>query len=282
MRSFAVRKLIPILLLLAVSQALAFDRVVESRTIERTLELADRGGQASLLVDNIFGSIHVESHARPVVEVVARETVRARSREAFERARSEVELQITLEGNDVVLYVDGPFRENCRRESPGYTVTYDFELRVPADIDFELKTVNDGEIYAADLRGRFRVSNVNGGVELNRIAGSGDATTVNGPVRVDFVENPTEDSRFHTINGKLDMSFQPDLSADLEFKTFNGDVWSDFEVEPMPLRPARSESREGRFIIRGDSWSNVRVARGGPRLSFETLNGDILIRNARD
>jgi hypothetical protein len=233
-------------------------------------------------VDNIFGSIVVEGHDRPTVEMVAEETVRARSRKAFDLARAEVMLDVRQDGNDVVLFVDGPFRD-CRWGcdwSTDYSVTYEFKIKVPYETDIDLKTVNDGEIRVTAVRGRFEVANVNGGVELNGIAGSGDATTVNGPVRIRFDENPGGDSNFRTINGTLDFAFQPDLSADLRFKTFNGEVWTDFAAEPLPLRPALEESRDGKWVIRTHDWSGVRVESGGPQLSFETLNGDILIRSA--
>jgi hypothetical protein len=277
-----MKKVLPIAILFVVAPIVAHDDVVESRTLERTLELADRSGRSSLVVDNIFGSITVAGHARPVIEMVAKETVRARSRDALDRARAEVALDVRQDGNDVVFFVDGPFRDRRRDGNwdSRYSVTYEFEIKVPYDTDFDLKTVNDGEIRVSEVRGRFDVANVNGGVELTDIAGSGDATTVNGPVRIRFHENPGGDSNFRTINGTLDLAFQPSLSADLHFKTFNGEVWTDFPAEPLPLRPALEESRDGKWVIRSHDWSGVRIDNGGPQLSFETLNGDILIRSA--
>jgi hypothetical protein len=271
--------------ILAVAGAAADDRVVETRTITDTLSPSDPAGTLTVVVDNIFGSIRVQGHDRPVVEFSARETVRARDQAAFERAREEVTLDVRNEDGEIELYVDGPFRcnENCRcgdRGSRHYTVLFDFELKVPRQTDLELKTVNEGEIRVEDVHGRYDVNNVNGGVELNRIAGSGSATTVNGPVTIVFDGNPDDASSFKTINGKLDLSFQPDLSADLRFKTFNGEVWTDFDSLPLPSDAPVEELHDGWKVIRAGAWSGVRVAGGGPRLTFETLNGDILIRNA--
>jgi len=275
-----MKKLITLAMLVPLVGASAHDKIVESRTLQETLSPADPSATVVVVVDNIFGSIRVVGHDRPVVEMVATETVRAKSSSALERARDEVTLDVRAVGNEITFFVDGPFRENRRHDSwPGYIVVYDFEINVPVDTDLELRTVNEGEIHVSGVHGHFHVANVNGGVEMNGVGGSGEATTVNGPVRVRFDENPREDSSFETINGTLDFSFQPDLSADLHFKTFNGEIWSDFQVEPLPLKPTQERSEErGRVVIRTDAWTGVRVASGGPRLSFETLNGDILIR----
>ena len=271
--------------LLAITGTLADDGVIESRLISETLEPSDPTVPPTLVVDNVFGSIDVRAHDRPVIEFTARETIRAEDREAFELARAEVRLDVRNEAGQITLYVEGPFRcpSDCRcrdRWSRRYTVLYDFEVKVPRQTDLELRTVNDGEIRVQGVRGSYRVANVNGGVELTGVAGSGSATTVNGPVKVLFDANPGEPSSFKTINGTLDMAFQPDLSADLRFKTFNGEIWTDFDARPLPSDAPEEELRDGWRIIHAGRWSGVRVARGGPRLTFETLNGDILIRNA--
>ena len=280
-----MRRTIAILALLGCSgTAHAGERIVESRTLRESVAL-EAGSPVTLCVDNVFGSIRVLTHDRPAIEMVAEETVEARSRVALERARQEVRLDVGRQGDEVRMIVDGPFRDrDCRGwddERRGYTVTYEFEIRVPRRTHLDLRTVNSGEIEVRDVRGHLRVSNVNGGITLEGVAGSVEATTVNGPVRATFVENPAEDSRFRTVNGDVELWLLPGLSADLRFKTFNGEALTDFEVVPLPLEPATEELEGGRRVIRGQSFSSVRAGRGGPQLSFETFNGDIRIRNAR-
>jgi hypothetical protein len=118
-------------------------------------------------------------------------------------------------------------------------------------------------------------------VTLDGVTGPGEATTVNGPVRVHFDENPDGDCSFKTINGDLELWFQPGLSADLWFKTFNGEALSDFDIEPLPAPPVQTELQDGLRVIRTGRYSGVRIERGGPTFHFDTFNGDILIRNAR-
>jgi hypothetical protein len=281
---------LPVVVLALLASAAAVsahdDQVVETRTLRETLTITDRSETPTVVVDNVFGSILVVGHRGSTVEMVARETVRARSRTALGNARDEVELSIVSEGSEVVLYVDGPFRDDRGRccsnwRDRGYTVVYDFELRVPANADLELRTINEGQVEVRGVHGRFEVSNVNGGIEMEGVGGSGKATTVNGPVRIRFDESPEQDSAFHTVNGRVDITFPSGLSADLGFKTWNGDVYTDFEAEPLPVRPARKERSDGSWVLKTDEWTRVRVAAGGPELTFETLNGNITIRRDR-
>ena len=79
----------------------------------------------------------------------------------------------------------------------------------------------------------FSLSNVNGGVELNRATGSGTIKTVNGNVHASFAARPADETSFHTVNGDLDVTFPNELAADLAFKTMNGDVYTDFDVESL-------------------------------------------------
>ncbi|HXV75865.1 MAG TPA: hypothetical protein VD788_06045 [Candidatus Polarisedimenticolaceae bacterium] len=270
---------------LALGATAGAGELVERRTIRDAMAVAGDGRTGELVVDNVFGSIRVETHDRPLIEYVAHETIEARDRDAVDRAREEVRLDVRREGDSYTLFVDGPFRCDddrrchCGRETD-YVVVYDFEIRVPRRIDVDLRTVNGGEIEVTGVRGDYRVANVNGGVRLLHVDGSGRANTVNGPIRVVFDGNPRAESEFRTVNGDVDLEFQPDLSADVRAKTFNGEIWTDFDAEPLPLDAPQTARRDGKTVIRTDRWAALRIAGGGPLLTFETLNGDILIRNA--
>ena len=72
-----------------------------------------------------------------------------------------------------------------------YEFNYDFKIRVPRDISLELKTVNHSHITVEGTSGDFKISNVNGGIEMQEVEGSGSVHTVNGPVKVTFARNPT-------------------------------------------------------------------------------------------
>lgn len=256
----------------------------EEQTLRRDWTFGAAAGR-SLVVDGFEGSISLEGTSGDRVEAVIHETVRADTAEDIARARREVRLEVSRQGEAVRLYVDGPFRSpdggtdfhGWRRQ--GYEVRHDFELRVPLGTDVVLRTVLGGEVVARGLRGRFEVANVNGGVEVTGAAGSGSARAVNGPVKVVFSDNPTGDCDFATVNGAVDVSFRRNLGADVRFKTLNGDAYTDFRATSLPAGPPTWERRKGATVYRIGRGSAVRIGAGGPQLSFETVNGDILIRD---
>ena len=88
-------------------------------------------------------------------------------------------------------------------------------------------------IATGPVAGDFDVSNVNGGVELSEMGGSGQVHTVNGKIAVTFTKNPTKSCSFRTVNGSVDVSFRPNLSADVQVKTFNGNAYTDFDATAM-------------------------------------------------
>jgi DUF4097 and DUF4098 domain-containing protein YvlB len=118
---------------------------------------------------------------------------------------------------------------------------------------------------------------VNGDIEMDNLAGSGTARTVNGPIIVSFRQNPRENSEFKTVNGNIELRFAHDLSADFRFKTFNGGVYSDFPVTASPVHAIQEERRGGKMVYRADRFTEARVNSGGPEIQIENLNGDIRI-----
>jgi DUF4097 and DUF4098 domain-containing protein YvlB len=257
----------------------------EEETISKTFTL---GGARKLLdVDNINGSIEVVGGQGDQVQLVVKKTLHAESKERMEAAKKEVTLDITDQPDLLKFYVNGPFRCNCqgdgdgcggrRHGGEGYSVNMDFQLQVPRNVDLKAKTVNGGHISVRNVAGKFSVNNVNGRIEMQDMAGSGKARTVNGGVKVSFRENPKENSDFATINGDVDLHFVKGLSADFRFKTFNGEVFSDFEMTSLPARNARAEQHNGKFVFRTDRSTGGRVGSGGPEIKAENLNGSIRV-----
>lgn len=247
-------------------------------------------GPYRLEIDNVYGSIQVAAHDGKTVELTITKTLAARTTQRLDAARREVTLDIKEEPALVSLYVDGPFRD-CDRErrqrvgfrwqDPEYEVRYDFVLRVPREVALGLRTVMHGDIKVEGTTGDFDVSNVNGGIEMLDIAGSGKVSTVNQHLRVVFRTNPTAPSSFKTINGDVVVCFQPALAANVRMATFNGGVYTDFETSSLPALQPVSERRDGKFVYKADRSVGARIGGGGPELRFETLNGDIRILQRR-
>jgi hypothetical protein len=249
----------------------------ESQTIEHTFP-----GATKLLVDNIQGSIRVTGVAGDTIHMKAQEKITAESAEAMAEAKRDVKLDLSTQGSFARVYEDGPFREHDRgRRFYGYRVSFDYDIQVPFGTELILKTVNGGEVSVKGTSGPFEVGNVNGGITLDEIGGSGSVRTVNGPVKVWFTKNPTKPSTFHTINGGVEVHFQPSLGADLKFKTMNGQIYTDFDVTALPAATGTTENKDGRFVYKGNKTRMGRAGGGGPELSFETLNGDIKLRTGK-
>jgi hypothetical protein len=259
--------------------------VRDERTIEQSF--AGSGGPLRRLqVDNVFGSIRVRTHSASTVVMTARERLKAADETWAERARTEVELRMTEENGVVDVYVDGPFRGcNCdddrsrwrRQERVRYTVAYDFELLVPRDIALELSTVNDGDIRVEGVRGELELSNVNGGIAVDGALGGGTVTTVNGDVTVAFAAGPARAASFQTVNGDIEVRYASAPDADVYLKTMWGDLHTEFPFQELAVTPEVEKRDDGRFVIRSEQWSAVRLGAGGPKVSFETLNGDVVI-----
>lgn len=258
-------------------------RLEERENIQRTLS-----GANELDVNNVNGFIHVTGDGGNTVRLDAEKIMRARDSGEMARAKSEVTLDINQKDGIAQFYVNGPFRDHDHAssyhgfhesESRHYDVTYNLTIRVPRTIGLTLKTVN-GELICADTSGKFDVNGVNGSITMTGIAGSGYVRTVNGPTTVTFRENPKAESEFHSLNGKVDVSFQPDLSADIRVKTFNGAAYTDFESTALAGQASIAQNG-AKWVYRKNQFANLRVGKGGPELTFETLNGDIRIRKAQ-
>lgn len=261
--------------------------VEESENIKKTLRFEDPSGAKELFVDNIFGFIHVEGTNSKEVRLSVKKTIRAISKDKLQKAKEEVSLDITEEGNLIDLFINGPFRdkENRNRWSqcrdPGYEVHYDFTLEVPQQTSLCLKTVTDGDILVNDIEGDFKVNNVNGEIDMTDMDGSGIAHTVNGKVEVSFVKNPKSSCSFKTINGDVRLNFQSGLSADFRIKTFTGDAYSDFPVTYLPMRPGKASREKGKYVYKSDFLTGLRIGKGGPEIKMDTMTGDILIEKLK-
>jgi len=260
----------------------------ETETIRNSFPVS--GNHKTVEVDNVFGSIEISAGSTDKVELVVNKTIRARSKEKIEAAKRDVTLDTSEENNTLQFFVDGPFRCggnggcncNCRGRGDGvhihgdegYMVQMDFQIKVPANTDLLLKTVNNGNIHVKGVHGNFEVHNVNGGIEMLDVSGSGKARTINGPVKVTFTENPQNASEFYSLNGDVDLEFARNLSADFYFKTFNGNVYTDFALSALPTATT-TERKNGKFIIRTNRSTGGRVGNGGPEIHVENFNGDI-------
>jgi len=254
----------------------------DRETINRTFKVAAGDNVSKLLVDNVNGFIHVTGGAGSEIRVKVEKHIRGESQSDLDRAKHDVTVDMSQDGNSVKLYENGPFRSpgggvNWSSDRYRYSVTFDYEIEAPSGAQLELKELN-GAIAVKNSSGNFKVNTLNGKIDMQEIAGAGSVRSLNGAVKVAFTRNPTAESSFHTLNGPIDIYFQPSLDADISFKTLHGGVYSDFDVTTVPA-VLQGEGSGTRFVYRTGGNMKVRAGKGGPALSFHTLNGAIRLHS---
>jgi hypothetical protein len=257
--------------------------VHKQESIHQTFSVPPVAGRRAIEVENVFGSIEIAGSDGDAVQMDVDKSIHAESNQALERAQKEVTLDIEQDPGRLKVEVRYPPHcalPDCGRfEDHSYAVETNFRMQAPRDSDLTLKTVDGRAVRVRDVSGMFSVSNVNGGITMDEIKGSGTARTVNGQIHVTFRENPRNDSQFASVNGSVDLYFAKDLSADFRFRTSSGSVYSDF---PMSAAPVSEERHGGVLYFRTSSFAGGRVGAGGPLVRVESLNGDVRILEKHD
>lgn len=146
----------------------------------------------------------------------------------------------------------------------GREVTIDYTLRVPADTELDIETIN-GEIDVAGTSARAALESVNGAIKVVATGTSPlDAHTVNGEVSARFVKDFIG-AKVRTVNGGVQVTLPAESSFTCELAQVNGGFESNF---PLSIR-----SSKGNRAVSG-------VVNGGRHpLTIKTVNGEIdLIR----
>jgi DUF4097 and DUF4098 domain-containing protein YvlB len=125
-------------------------------------------------------------------------------------------------------------------------------------------------------------SNVNGPVAARDLQDCSQIESVNGAVDVSFARPPSRDCSIKTINGDITLTVPGSAGLDAALSMMQGQVVSEFDLEPLAL-PARVEQRndDGRFIYHVAQAAGIRLGKGGPTFSIESLNGDLRIRKSQ-
>jgi len=191
----------------------------------------------------------------------------------------EVEIKVVESEDGITICAVYPTPRRAREENdcaPGdrwhsntenNDVVVDFEVRVPAGVEFNGKTVN-GEMSAEGLKGDAHVGTVNGSVRVTT-TGLAEASTVNGSVyaqmgRADW----TDELEFSTVNGGITLILPGKLDTEVRASTVNGEIETDW---PLMVSGRFSNRR-----IRGT------IGAGGRALSLSTVNGEIRLKKGTD
>ena len=280
----AIALIAPVLVLAGYTGAAQAQRLTKSETTHQTLHFAGAGPHV-LEIRTVEGSISIEGYDGADVDMTVNKSISARTADDMQRASTEVVLETADNAATVGAVARYPNGDSCGEDShnhsrdwPDYDVRYDFTIRVPRNTQLKVCTINRGDVKVKGTRENFRISSINGRIDLIDMDGSGDATTINGGISASFVGAPRTDSLFKTINGDIVFTVPGSFSADLDMKTFTGGLFTDFDAAPRAVKTAVQSHRKGsQFVYEANPFATVRIGNGGPLLTFETLNGNVRV-----
>lgn len=165
-------------------------------------------------------------------------------------------------------------------KSSSWNKKTDLIVEVPAGIDLQAHTYNNGDLVIHNIQGVVELTNYNGEITAENISGSVVATTYNGEIKVTF-DKVAENSpmSFSTYNGDIDLTFPSTLKASLKMKTERGDIYSGFDVNLIKSNPVQQkDTKSGTFKVVIDEWMKGDINGGGPEFTVKNYNGDIYVR----
>lgn len=211
------------------------------------------------------------------VAATGAEAVVTASKHARDSDPEEVEIRVVEHEGGVTICAVYPTPRRARRENncePGdrwhsstedNDVVVDFEVQVPAGVEFHGQTVN-GEMSVEGLKADVKASTVNGSVRVTT-TGLAEASTVNGSVYVEMGRaNWTDELEFTTVNGKITLIMPSKLDTEVRASTVNGEIESDY--------PLTISGRFGPRRVRGT------IGNGGRTLNLSTVNGEIRLKKS--
>jgi len=223
----------------------------------RTYDLKP-GGRLDII--NVNGAIAASPSTGTTVEVRAVREAHAGSEEASREMLRKTEMREEVTSDRVT--IRGP--EGQERGGFGRRqLSIRYEVRIPAGLNILLKTQN-GDVRLENIQGiRIEAASTNGGITGRGVSGAVEASTVNGGIQMDL-DAVTGDTRMVTVNGGVILNVAPGVNADLEATVVNGGV----------------RVQDG-LTLSGDERSRDRVSgrigSGGPRLVVQTTNGGVRV-----
>ena len=229
----------------------------------------------TLEVKGISGNVSAVLASGNTAEVVAEK--RGRSSDF-----DEVEIRVVEENGGITIcaiYQPWRFPENScdqdhrdnrddEREHRNIDVSVDFEVQVPAGVEFVGTTIA-GDVEARGMESEVTATTVSGDIYVST-SELAWATTVSGEIEIEIGTLDWDELDFNTVNGDITLYLPAGLDADVDFNSLSGDFDTDFDISVR--------SRRSRWI-----GSRVRgtIGDGGRELSFNTVNGDVRLRRAR-
>lgn len=248
-----------------------------------------------IFIENADGAIHINTHAKDIVELNANIRAYTASSEQHTAAAAYVSTLVDVTpNNDVLRIVSEP-----GDRPDGLDLRIDYTVLVPEDTAVRIEGQNGnvyvngrpgalritgnttdivisgatGPVVAKSNIGRIRVNNaqnrtrletVNGNIHATMDGGTLLANSTNGSIFATLNGGSVTDCELNSLNGGITLILSEDCSASVVAQTERGTVRTDML---LGLEPPEQKRREVRGMI----------GQGATRLSLQTVNGNIML-----
>jgi hypothetical protein len=227
----------------------------------RTYPLA-RDGRVSL--KNINGAARVVAWDRDEVKIDA--VKYARSRQRLDEAAIDVEAT----GDSVNVKTRYPQHDlTWERDGRDNPATVEYTLTVPRTARVDSVELINGGLEIDGVAGVVKATCINGRLRARNLAGEARLSTINGALEAEF--DRFEDGKavsLDSVNGTVDLAVPPSASASVRASTVHGSISNDFQIAV----------KRGEWI--GESLEGQLGAGGAARVKLSNVNGPIRIRRA--
>ena len=241
------------------------------------------------VIKNIFGDVNIEGISADKGQLEIDKAIRANSNEDLEIAKKELELKIEKFGDTLLVYVYSPNIELRKRKGKfsyrmdnyieDYEFHFDLSAKVPENLEVITSTINDGDIFISNIKGKLKAHNVNGSIKAENVTDVSSVVTINGEIDVNLSRNPSRNCRFKTINGDIKVLCKKDLSADISYKSMHGEFYTNYELEVIDSKVTKEKKKKGNATFyRLGAKPQFRIGDGKIKMKLETLNGDMIVK----
>ena len=250
---------------------------------------APAGNAQRIVFQNMSGNLRITGGDTPQIRIAGRKTIRAFRKPDADRADHDTPIQITTEGDFIVV------QGNQQRVSGDRRVTADLEVTVPRAFAVETHS-RTGDVDVTDLTGDVDISSDHSDVRLNKLAGNARialkhselirATEVTGSLDL---EGRGSDVQLENIAGQVTVNGSyggtlnfKNLAKPLHFQSPN----TELRVEALPgqismdLGELTAKNLVGPIHLKAKT-KDVKIEDFTDSLDLETDRGDIAIEPGR-
>jgi DUF4097 and DUF4098 domain-containing protein YvlB len=231
----------------------------KARAVDQWARTYTMPADSTMEVANTNGRVLVEGTDGTTFDVKAEIAVRAGTEEAAREILKQVEIREESASGRVRL--EAKYPKGLGRAH----VEVKFTLRVPRRATVNVETVNGG-IELNALAGTVHAETTNGGVNGRNLAGGVTASTTNGGIDVAMDALSAGGVRLDTTNGGITLAVPGDAKGTISARVVNGGI----DVGDLAVEKTDSSRRKLDGNLNG----------GGPAIKLETVNGGIHMRRS--